>query len=211
MRKNGCTENCLRGIAWAGARGQGHGASLRKHYRPPDWDPALRANLDGRGLVYHFMVIMVSGENCFCRSSSRCPSPERDWRPKQASCRSSSAKAIAVSSKHPGAPPPWHATTFPTPPPFSQRTVMPWDPALPSVPDDPGHSASPTAGVSVPHVPPSLQRQTMVTPALYPPRTSESPAFHTSFAAGRVLPNIVYYPTYSPSPFIVQPRDGALT
>ena len=98
MRKNGCTENCLRGIAWAGARGQGHGASLRKCYRPPESHPTLRAKLDGRGLVYHFMVIMVSGENCFCRSSSRCPSPERGWRPKHASCRSSSAKAIEASS-----------------------------------------------------------------------------------------------------------------
>ena len=132
------------------------------------------------------------------------PLPEPKGRP-------AATRTRIVPDIHLGAPPPWHATTFPTPPPFSQRTAIPWDPALPSVPDDPGHSASPTAGVSVPHVPPSLQGQTMVTPVLYPPRTSESPGFHASPAAGRVLPNIVFSPTYSPPPFIVQPRDGALT
>ena len=132
------------------------------------------------------------------------PLPEPKGRP-------AATRTRIVPGIHLGAPPPWHTTTFPAPPPFPQRTAVPWDPARPSAPDDPGHSASPTAGVSVPHVPPSLQRQTMVTPALYPPRTSESPGFHASPAAGRVLPNIVYSPTYSPSPFIVQPRDGALT
>ena len=111
---------------------------------------------------------------------------------------------------HLGAPRPWHATTFPTPPPFPQRTEVPWDPALPRVADDPGLSASPTAGVPVPHVPPPLQGQATVTPAFYPPRTSESPGFHASPTAGRVLPNIAFSPTRLPPSFIVQPRGGAL-
>ena len=102
------------------------------------------------------------------------------------------------------------ATIFLTPPPFSQRTAVPWEPALSSVLDDPGHSASPTAGVPVPHVPPSPQGQAIVTPALYQSSTSESPEFHASPTAGRVLPTIVFSPTYPPPPFIVQPQGGAL-
>ena len=50
----------------------------------------------------------------------------------------------------------------------------------------------------------------MVTPALYPPRTSESPEFYASPTAGRIEPNIVFSPTYPPPPFIVQPQGGAL-
>ena len=81
---------------------------------------------------------------------------------------------------------------------------------MPSVADDRGPSASPTAGVPVPHVPPPLQGQATVTPAFYPTRTSESLGFHASPTAGRVLPNITFSPTRLPPSFIVQPRGGAL-
>jgi len=131
------------------------------------------------------------------------PLPEPKGRP-------AATRTRTVPGTHLGAPPPWHATTFPTPPPFPQRAAVPWDPALPSVVDDPGPPASPIAGVPVPHVPPPPQGQAAVTPAFDPPGTSESPGPHTSPTAGRVLPNIAFSPTRPPPPFIVQPHGGAL-
>ena len=131
------------------------------------------------------------------------PLPEPKGRP-------AATRTRTVPGTHLGAPPPWHATTFPTPPPFPQRAAVPWDPALPSVVDDPGPPASPTAGVHVPHVPPPPHGQAAVTPAFDPPRTSESPGPHASPTAGRVLPNIAFSPTRLPPPFIVQPHGGAL-
>ena len=142
-----------------------------------------------------------SGPSRSCRGL--LPLPEPKGRP-------AATRTRIVPGNHLGAPSPWHATTFPTPPPFPQRAAVPWDPALPRVADDPGLSASPTAGVHVPHVPPPPHGQAAVTPAFDPPRTSESPGPHASPTAGRVLPNIAFSPTRPPPPFIVQPRGGAL-
>jgi len=108
-------------------------------------------------------------------------------------------------------PPPWHATTFPTPPPFPPNAeVVARDPALPGVFDDPGPPASPTAGVPMPHAPLPPQGQAAVSTAFDPPRTPESPGPHTSLAAWRVLPTTACSPSPFSPLFIAQPEGGAL-
>ena len=108
-------------------------------------------------------------------------------------------------------PPPWHATTFPTPPPFPPNAeVVARDPVLPGVFDDPGSPASPTAGVSMPHAPPPPQGQAAVTTTFDPPRTPKSPGPHTSLAAWRTLPTTAFSPSPFYPLFIAQPEGGAL-
>ena len=57
--------------------------------------------------------------------------------------RPAATRTWTVPGTHLGAPPPWHATTFPTPPPFPPRAAMPWDPALPGVDGDLGPPPTP--------------------------------------------------------------------
>ena len=97
------------------------------------------------------------------------PLPEPKGRPM-------ATRSRVTPRKYLDTPPPWHATTFPTPPPFPPNAeVVARGPVLPGVFDDPGPPASPTAGVPMPHAPPPPQGQAAVTTAFDPPRTPESP------------------------------------
>ena len=118
-----------------------------------------------------------SGPSRSCRGL--LPLPEPKGRP-------AATRTRIVPGNHLGAPPPWHATTFPTPPPFPQRAAVPWDPALPSVVDDPGPPASPIAGVPVPHVPPPPHGQAAVTPAFDPPGAGRVPSLVTAAVESEV-------------------------
>ena len=131
------------------------------------------------------------GPSRFCRGL--LPLPEPKGRP-------AATRTRTVPGTNLEAPPPWYATTFPTPPPFSPPAAVPWAFALPGVDDDLGPPASLMAGEYPPHAPPPLQELAAVTLA-FPPRTYQSPGLHASFTAGHGLPNIVLSPTRPPSSF----------